>query len=87
MTEFLADLSRVILNPIIGLLFAIAFLVFLIGIFKFISSASDGAERDTGKKRIVYGLIGMLIMFSAYGLIRLTLNTFGIQEPDVISGN
>ncbi|MBX4199130.1 hypothetical protein KW800_02580 [Candidatus Parcubacteria bacterium] len=84
-TPFLNKFNDAILNPIILLLFGIAFVVFFIGLFQFIRSAGDGAERDTGKKKIVYGLIGMLIMFSAYGLIHVVLGTFGLKDPAYLS--
>lgn len=79
---FLNKINKLILNPIIALLFAIALLIFFWGIFQFIQSeASDAKKRSEGKGKIVWGLVGMLIMFSAYGIIRLILNTFGIT-PD-----
>lgn len=79
--ELLYRINEYILNPIILLLFAIAFLVFFFGIFQFINSETSDAGRETGKKRIFYGLLGMFIMFSAYGLINLVLGTFGIKAP------
>lgn len=81
---FLGRVSANILNPLILLIFFVALLVFFWGIFQFVSSAAEGAERDKGKKKILYGLIGMFIMFSAYGLIRLVLDTFGIRPPAYI---
>jgi hypothetical protein len=80
MDTFLRSVSANILNPLIFLVFAIAFLVFFYGLFQFISKAGESSERESGKKKIVYGLIGMFIMFSAFGLIRLVLGTFGIDE-------
>ncbi|MBX4199873.1 hypothetical protein KW790_00170 [Candidatus Parcubacteria bacterium] len=71
----LAKIDRAILNPLILLLFAIAFIIFFIGIVKFISNAGDAEGRKQGKRSILFGLIGMLIMFSAYGIIRFILNT------------
>ena len=82
---FLNNFNGAILNPLILLIFGIAFVVFFIGIFQFIRTASDGAEREAGKKKILYGLIGMLIMFSAYGLIHVVLGTFGIDTPQYIN--
>lgn len=82
--DFLRDISRVILNPIITLAFAIALLVFFWGIFQFINSETSDANRSEGKKKIMYGLLGMFIMISAYGLIRLILGTFGIPSPGYI---
>jgi ABC-type phosphate transport system permease subunit len=80
--ELLYKINEHILNPIILLLFAIAFLVSIFGIFQFINSETSDAGRETGKRRIFWGLFGMFIMFSAYGLINLILGTFGITPPD-----
>lgn len=79
--ELLYRINDYILNPIILLLFAIAFLVFFFGIFQFINSETSDAGREKGKQRILWGLFGMFIMFSAYGLINLILGTFGIDAP------
>ena len=77
----LGKISQVILNPLITLVFAVAFLVFVVGIIQFVGSETADTKREEGKKKIFYGLLGMFIMFSAYGLIRLILNTFGIPPP------
>lgn len=78
---FLNKINQFILNPIIKLAFAAALLIFFWGIFQFINSQTADAKRDEGKRKIFYGLLGMFIMVSAYGLIRLILGTFGIQPP------
>lgn len=77
-SQFLNKINQFILNPLILLAFAVAFLVFFWGIVQFISSQTADAARDEGKRKIFWGLFGMFIMFSAYGLIRLILGTFGI---------
>jgi hypothetical protein len=78
---FLNQVNKFILNPIIALAFAAAFLIFLYGVFEFISKAGEDKGRDEGKKKITWGLVGMFIMFSAYGIIHVILGTFGIQNP------
>ncbi len=78
---FLNKINQYILNPIILLLFAIALLTFFVGLFQFINSETVDSKRDVGKKKILYGIIGMFIMISAYGLIHLILGTFGINAP------
>lgn len=80
-TTLLKGISRLILNPLIVLAFAVASLVFLWGIFQFISSQTVDAARDEGKRKILWGLFGIFIMISTYGLIRLILGTFGITGP------
>jgi len=78
-SAFLNKINQFILNPLILLAFAVAFLVFFWGIFQFIASQTTDANRDEGKRKIFWGLFGMFIMFAAYGLIRLILGTFGIS--------
>jgi hypothetical protein len=72
---FLKQVSDIILNPLITLVFAIALLVFVFGIFQFISRETSDKAREQGKAKILFGLVGMLIMFSAYGLIHAIVST------------
>lgn len=74
------NITSLILNPLITLLFVIALVIFLWGIVQFINSETADGKREEGKRKIIYGVIGMFIMFSAYGIIHLILNTFGITS-------
>lgn len=90
MSELNAFLARVvaqIINPIILLLSAGAFVVFLWGVFEFIRQAGDETKREEGRSAIMWGLIGLVIIFGAYGIIRLSLNTFGIQVPEKLQSH
>ena len=79
LNEFLKKVVTEIVNPIILLLIAGAFVVFLWGVFEFIRQAGDEGKRAEGKSAIFWGLIGLVIMFGAYGIINLALGTFGIS--------
>lgn len=81
----LKKIDTFILNPLIGLAFAVATIVFLFGIFQFIMSETADGARETAKKKILYGLLGMFIMSSAYGLIHIVLGTFGIPTDTGIT--
>lgn len=81
----LRKIDTFILNPLIGLAFAVATIVFLFGIFQFIMSETADSARETAKKKILYGLLGMFIMSSAYGLIHIVLGTFGIPTDTGIT--
>jgi hypothetical protein len=77
---FLNRINTIILNPILVLLFAVALLYFLYGVFTFVKNADNDKERPAGQRAIVYGLIGMFVMFSAFSIIRFVLATFGISD-------
>jgi uncharacterized membrane protein len=76
----LGKISQYILNPIITLGFVVATIVFFYGIVKFIQNADDDTKREEGKKSIIYGIVGFVVMFSVYGIIKFVLNTLGIPN-------
>ena len=52
-------------------MFLVAFVVFVWGIFIMILNATDETKRSEGKKHMMYGIIGMLIMFGAVGIVEI----------------
>lgn len=76
MDKFIKAVSNEILNPFIILLFAFALIVFIAGIVRAIANGGDEEARTTAKQHILYGLLGMFIMFSAFALVRLITGTF-----------
>lgn len=75
---FLVKVNTYIVNPAIKLLFAIAIVMFLIGMIEFISGAENEEKRAKGKQHMLWGIIGMFIMVSAMGIINLITATLGI---------
>lgn len=63
----------VILNPILGLIFAVGTLVFAYGIVEFMVGLSNETsdKKEAGKQHMLYGLIGMFIMASAWAIVKL----------------
>jgi hypothetical protein len=78
MQTFVANLNREILNPLIFLLFAVAALYLVYGIFVFVANADNEKARAEGKQHIMYSIIGLFIMLGAVAIINLVLNTFGV---------
>ncbi|MFZ2167349.1 MAG: hypothetical protein WAV50_00595 [Minisyncoccia bacterium] len=78
LNDFLSKVVVEILNPIILLLAASAFVVFLWGVFEFIAHAGDSAKRETGRSAILWGIVGLVIIFGAYGIINVALGTFNL---------
>lgn len=78
---FLNKVSGYILNPLIFLLFAVAFIYFAWGVINLITA--DANKRGEAKNAVVWGLVGMFIMFSTYGIIRLIIDAFEIKKSDV----
>ncbi|OGF90704.1 hypothetical protein A3H65_03525 [Candidatus Giovannonibacteria bacterium RIFCSPLOWO2_02_FULL_45_14] len=66
-----------ILNDyIIPLLFAIATIVFLWGVILYITAGGDEEKRKEGRNYIIFGLIGLFVMVSIWGIVNLFLDFF-----------
>lgn len=76
LNTFLGKVVEQIINPIILLLAASAFVVFLWGVFEFIANAGEATKREEGKKAILWGLVGLVVIFGAYGIINLAISPF-----------
>lgn len=63
-------------------MFFVASAVFIWGIIQFISSAETDDGRVKGKRNILYGIIGIFIMISVYGILQLIVDTFDLKTPD-----
>lgn len=81
----LARINKFIINPTLTLLFAVAFIIFFWGLAQLIQHTGEGGEGlEKGKKNMLYGLIGLVIMFGVYGIINFALGTFGIETPEIL---
>lgn len=74
--DLLGKIANLILNPLIILGFTVATIYLFYGIAEMIWK-SDSKD-ETSKKNVMYGVIGLFIMFSVYGILSLVLNTFHI---------
>jgi hypothetical protein len=77
---FVAKFNKVILFPTIALLSAVAFLVFLWGTAEYFFNANNDQARSQGVKHITWGIIGLVVMLSAYALLSIAAATFGLNK-------
>ncbi|PJE73607.1 MAG: hypothetical protein COV02_01725 [Candidatus Terrybacteria bacterium CG10_big_fil_rev_8_21_14_0_10_41_10] len=86
MFSSLLEKATGIISSVIILLIAIAVLVFIIGILKYIARGDDEEERKKGKNLMIYGIISLFVMVSVWGLVNILVETFKLenQYPDDI---
>lgn len=77
----IANINAYIINPFIAFLFVLATVYFLIGMVRYYIAGSE-SDRETGKKHMVWGLVGMFIMISVFGIMKIIVNTFGIDVSE-----
>jgi len=66
-------------NVAVPLIFALAFLAFIWGVFNyFIVGATDETKQKEGREFVIWGLFGMFVLFTVWGLVNVFLTTFGL---------
>lgn len=78
----LARINEVILFPLISLMIGVALLIFLWGAFQFVYQAGNEGAREVGRRHMLWGIIGFVIMLSALTILQIAAGTFGIQVPN-----
>ncbi len=61
-------------SGIVPVLFSLAFLFFIFGLARYLIVGQGNEEsREKGKKVMIYGLAGLVVMFLLWGIINLLL--------------
>lgn len=78
--KLIQNISGVIINPLIVLMFTLALVAFLWGVRAYITGADNPEVRAKGANGILWGVIGMALMFMAFTIVRIAINTFGVGQ-------
>ena len=66
---------------VVPVIFALAFLVFVFGVVKhYFLNGDDEGSRESGRQFIFWGILGMVVLFSVWGLVNILLSTLGIAQ-------
>ena len=80
-STLMSKISTIILNPLILLMFGVALVVMIYGIIEFLSNSDNEESKEKGKQHMLWGLIGMAIMISVFGIMHLIIGTLGLTAP------
>lgn len=69
-----------VINTIIPFLVGLAVLIIIWGVFNYISGAGDEEKRAQAKQYIVWGVVGVFIMLSVWGLVNVLVNSFALRK-------
>ncbi len=62
----------------------VATIVFVYGVFQFVRAAENPEARKKGQQHMLWGLIGLAIMVSVFTIIKLIVNTLGVDTPAIL---
>ena len=73
------DSVATVLFLLLPVLIGLALVVFVWGLVVFIAKADNEQERDAGKQKMVWGIIGLFVLVSIWGIILLLQNIVGVE--------
>ncbi len=79
-------ITSTIFQPIAYLLFSLGFLIFMWGLIEFIANPTNASIKEKGKQHMIFGILGLLIMVSVWGIVNLITSTLGISCDGLGSG-
>jgi predicted membrane channel-forming protein YqfA (hemolysin III family) len=68
-----------ILNLIIPVIIVLGVVYFVWGIVTYVI-ADDEEAKKAGTQRMIYGIIGLVVIVGMWGLVRIVMNTFGLNN-------
>lgn len=77
--NLLTYVTCIIATSIIPLIFALATVVFIWGVVQYVINDGEEAKKEKGRQFIVWGLIGLVVMISVWGLVKIVGSTFNIN--------
>jgi hypothetical protein len=69
--DIVDQIVGVINTGVIPLIFAMTFLLFLVGIVRYFFMGEGEENQTKGKQLITWGLVGFTVMFSLWGIINM----------------
>ena len=79
--DILSYVDSAVITPLKALFLALAAFLFLYGVVEFIAGASSEEARTTGKRHMVWGLLGIVIILAVAAILTVLTNFFGVATP------
>ena len=72
-----------ILGGLVPIIVALAIVAFLYGVQRYILAGASEEKIKEGRNMMIYGIIGIFVMVSVWGLVRIVVQTFfGTDVPN-----
>ena len=83
----MGSINRVIINPLIVFLFALAIVYFVYGLVRYLLTPENEEIRTRSKSHMLWGIFGMFIMIAVFGIMNILLKTVGEENIKINNGD
>lgn len=82
-SSLMKSINTVIINPLIIFVFALALVYFIVGLVNYLLNPESKDVHEKSKDQMLYGIIGMFIMVSVFGIMNIILTSIGETDIEV----
>lgn len=76
----LLDLIYQFISALIPFIIALAVLLFIIGVFQYVTAGDDAEKQKSGRGKIIWGIVAIAVMVSVWGLVGLLTNQLALDN-------
>lgn len=81
--DLIFKINKVLINPAIIFIFALALVYFLYGVLEFLMNRDKADAQTAGKQHMLWGVIGMFIMVAVFTIMKIITNTVGADYIEI----
>lgn len=70
-----------IIDPLVLLIFSAGIFLFTWGLVVFLTNLESSEARQKGVQHMIWGILGVFIMATVFGVINIITDTFGLSIP------
>lgn len=83
--QILTGVTDIINGFLVPIVFALAFLMFLWGMFTtFILGGTDSTKQEEGRHLMLYSILAFIVMVCIWGIVNLVANGFGLNNANTV---
>lgn len=79
--EVMAAIVGSIIDPLVLLIFSAGIFLFTWGLVVFLTQLNNPEGRQKGVRHMLWGIVGIFIMATVFGIINIITETFGLGDP------
>ena len=76
----LLSLVGTIITTLVPIAIGLAVVVFLFGVIKYVTAGDSEDKRSEGRQLMLWGIIGLFVMVSVWGLVMVINSTTGVTQ-------
>ncbi|MEK7088604.1 MAG: hypothetical protein AAB913_00555 [Patescibacteria group bacterium] len=77
--HLLSYVTCIISSSVIPLIIALATAMFVWGVVQYVINSDEEAKKAKGREFMIWGILGLTVMFAVWGLVKIVGKTFGIE--------